>query len=46
MQKIYIPSNGVGIAEGYYTVHRGIVALLREHKHNSAAIQFIADMLE
>lgn len=34
-----------GIEPGYYTRNE-VVALLREHKENPSAIQFIADMLE
>jgi len=34
-----------GIEPGYYTRNE-VVALLREHKDNPSAIQFIADMLE
>lgn len=43
--KIFIPDNEHGIAYGYYDL-RGIVALLRQHCCNSAAVHFIADMLE
>lgn len=43
---VYIPSNRHGIRAGYYSPRRGIVALLRRHKHKPAAVQFIADMLE
>ena len=34
-----------GITPGYYN-REGVVALLRYHKHNPKAIQFIADMFE
>ncbi len=34
-----------GIRPGYYTRNQ-VVALLREHKDDPDAIQFIADMLE
>lgn len=34
-----------GIKPGSYTTNE-VVALLRQHKHNPAAIQFLADMLE
>ncbi len=34
-----------GIAPGFYHIN-DVVALLREHKHNPEAVQFIADMLE
>lgn len=43
--RVFIPSNAYGIVEDYYT-QRGIVALLRAHKNNPDAIQFIADILE
>lgn len=43
--ELYIPDNEVGIAEGYYS-WQDLVKLLREHKGNPDAIQFIADMME
>jgi hypothetical protein len=42
---VYIPNNDYSVKPGYYTL-RGIVALLREHCSDSAAVYFIADMLE
>jgi len=42
---LYIPENGDGIREGYYSMN-GIVELLRKHKKAPDKIQFIADMLE
>ena len=41
----FMPDNEHGVAEGYYD-RRGIVALLRQHRGNPAAVQFIADMME
>lgn len=49
--KVFIPGttrHGLlfgGIAEGEYDCN-GIVELLRSHKDNPEAIQFIADMME
>jgi len=42
---IYIPSNRYGIQEGRYGRNE-LVNLLRQHKANAAATQFLADMLE
>lgn len=41
----FIPRNAHKIPSGYYR-HTDIVFLLRKHKANPEAIQFIADMLE
>lgn len=41
----YLPENECGIAEGHYRLE-GFVHLLRQHKHEPEAIQFLADMLE
>jgi hypothetical protein len=43
--EIYIPSNDVIEEHGYLT-HKELVDLLRRHKDNPNAIQFIADMME
>lgn len=43
--KIFMPDNEYGIDEGYYTWD-DLVNLLRTHKNNPEAIQFIADMME
>lgn len=45
MDNVFFPPNEFGIKPGYYS-RRGIVELLRRHKKNPDAIQFIADMLE
>ncbi len=45
MEKIYMPDNEYGIAEGYYD-WSGLVKLLRKVKNNPDAMQFIADMME
>ena len=42
---LQIPSNGLGIEEGYYSNDR-LADLLRNNKHRHDAIQFIADMIE
>lgn len=42
---VFLPDNEHGVAPGYYS-QRGIVALLRQHCSNPAAVHFIADMLE
>jgi hypothetical protein len=42
---IYLPENEYGIEEGHYR-QEGFVHLMREHKHEPQAIQFLADMLE
>lgn len=42
---VYIPPNAVIKEHGHYS-QNGVVALLRQHKGNPAAVQFIADMLE
>jgi hypothetical protein len=42
---VLMPDNDFGIAPGYYT-QSGVVALLRACKGDTAAVQFIADMME
>jgi len=42
---MYIPSNKCGVKTGFYSI-AGVVELLRKHKNEPTAIQFIADMLE
>lgn len=41
----YLPENQYGIEEGHYRLE-GFVHLMRRHKHEPEAVQFLADMLE
>jgi len=41
---IFIPTNALGVASGYYT-RDGFVGLLRYFKARPDAVQFLADML-
>lgn len=43
--EIYIPMNDVIEEHGYLT-HGQLIELLKRHKHNPNAIQFIAEMME
>lgn len=43
--RLFIPNNEYGIAEGYYN-NQQLVSLLRKHKNEPKTIQFIADMME
>jgi len=38
---MYIPSNKCGVKTGYYSLH-GLAELLRIHKNNPVAIDFIS----
>jgi hypothetical protein len=45
MKKIYIPENGNGLDEGYYTIDE-IVDLLKDNCDNATRVFYIADRIE